>query len=140
LNHSFSRDDYRIQQEPVTGKQQQEMIVPAQDSGEEKARRYEKKTDKVRPERRAREKGVKLIAANLNQKSDNDSQSYNTHRTRRSKKIPTMMSNIVILLLRFLRQVSGFENTSDWKESSHRLPVHDCQVSIILRLWYLCEP
>ena len=49
LNCSFSRDDYRIQQEPVAGKQQQEMIVPAEDSGEEKARRY-KKTEKVRPE------------------------------------------------------------------------------------------
>ena len=42
LNCSFSRDDYRIQQEPVAGKQQQEMIVPAEDSGEEKARRTKK--------------------------------------------------------------------------------------------------
>lgn len=43
------------------------------------------------------------------------------------------MSNIVIQLSLFFWQVLGFENNPDWKESSHRLCVHDCQVPVSLR-------
>ena len=79
-----------------------------------------------------REKSSRLPAGNSNQKSDNTRQFKKTCRTRGSKKMPT----IIISLLLFW-QVLGFDNTPDWKENSHHLSAHDCQIPVSLRRYVL---
>ena len=65
--------------------------------------------------------GGRLIAHSLNQESNKDHQSQKTHRIRRSETISQTISPKVMMLSWFFWQVLGLENTSDWKESSHRL-------------------
>ena len=69
-------------------------------------------------------KGGRLIAHSVNQESNKDyqsNQSQKTHRIRRSETISQTISPKVMMLSWFFWQVLGLENTSDWKESSHRL-------------------